>query len=64
MPQFTIASAIPAAAAAYGVICSVSQRWENSSDKQLRRWLQVSYNYDSTTIRPRYDHSTTDVTNA
>ena len=31
---------------------------------RLRRWLQPrnGYNYDSTSIRPRYDHSTTYVT--
>ena len=30
--------------------------------RQLRQWLQLRFNVDSTAIRPRYDHSTTCVT--
>ena len=28
----------------------------------VRRWLQLRFDFDSTAIRPRYDHSTTYVT--
>jgi len=28
----------------------------------VRRWLQLRFDFDSTTIRPCYDHSTTYVT--
>jgi len=28
----------------------------------VMRWLQLRFDFDSTAIRPRYDHSTTNVT--
>jgi len=42
--------------------CNFSMTTIGAFPCSVRRWLQLRFDYDSTAIRPRYGHSTTEVT--